>query len=170
MALNQWTAIDLFGGCGGLTSGLKRAGFRVISSVELDTLATATYKANHPEVKVFERDIREIDSLAFLGGGVESIDLVAGCTPCQGFSRVRLRNRPRARRDDRNSLIMEYQRVVEDLKPRAVFMENVPGIEGDYRFKRFVARLMELGYQVSLELVQLAQHGVPQRRNRVVVL
>ncbi len=168
--MKQWTAIDLFGGCGGLTAGLKRAGFRVISSVEFDPLAAATYSANHPKVTVLPKNIRNVPSTAFLTKGVDSVDLVAGCPPCQGFSRVRRRNRPRARRDDRNSLILEYQRVVEDLQPRAVFMENVPGIELDYRFKRFVSRLVELGYAVNWDLVQLANHGVPQRRNRVVLL
>lgn len=136
---SHWTAIDLFGGCGGLTHGLKRAGFRVISSVEKDALAVSTYSMNHPEVMLLNRDIRKVPSPALLVDGVTSIDLVAGCPPCQGFSRIRRKNRRRARRDDKNSLIYEFQRVVEELLPTAVFMENVPGIDGDFRFKGFLA-------------------------------
>jgi DNA (cytosine-5)-methyltransferase 1 len=170
MGTKQFTAVDLFGGCGGLTAGLKRAGFRVISSIEIDCLAVATYTANHPEVKVLHSDIRKVRSQSLWAGEIKAIDLVAGCPPCQGFSRVRRRNRPRASRDDRNSLILEYQRVVEELAPRAVFMENVPGIEADFRFKRFLRRLGELGYEVNCELVHLVDHGVPQRRSRIVVL
>src|SRR5207245_1399302 len=100
----QWTAIDLFGGCGGQTGGLKRAGFHVISSVEKDSLAASTYKTNHPEVCLIKRDIRRVISSEFLPNGSTSIDLVAGCPPCQGFSRVRRQNRRRRKGDGRNGL------------------------------------------------------------------
>jgi DNA (cytosine-5)-methyltransferase 1 len=169
--LKPWTAIDLFGGCGGLTTGLKRAGFHVISTVERDELAASTYSANHPQVRMLNQDIRHVPTAALLGDEQSSIDLVAGCPPCQGFSRVRRCNRRRAKRDPRNSLIYEFQRVIEELRPQAVFMENVPGIERDFRFKRFIARLEELEYLVTLApRVQLADYGIPQRRTRVVVL
>ena len=125
----NWYATDLFSGCGGLTDGLKRAGFDVVSAVEIDPLAISTYLANHPEVRVIPRDITTVHADE-LSVGKSDIDLVAGCPPCQGFSRVRRRNRAKAAEDPRNALMGEYQRsLVEELNPAAVFLENVPGIE-----------------------------------------
>lgn len=165
-----WRAVDLFAGCGGLTAGLKRAGFRVVSAVEIDNLAASTYSSNHPEVNLLHKDIIEVQWKELLPKGGASIDLVAGCPPCQGFSRVRRHNRPFAADDPRNSLVEQYRRIVEELEPLAVFMENVPGIERDERFHSFVARLKEMGYTVSCETLELSDYGVPQRRSRVVVL
>jgi DNA (cytosine-5)-methyltransferase 1 len=170
MVKTRWRGTDLFAGCGGLTDGLKRAGLNIVSAVELDELAASTYKRNHPEVNLIHQDIREIDAEKLLPVGSNTIDLVAGCPPCQGFSRVRRRNRPRAAPDDRNGLIIQFQRIVEELRPTAVFMENVPGIEEDDRFLAFLERLEELGYSVNWDIVELSEYGVPQRRSRVVVL
>ena len=166
----RWKATDLFSGCGGLTAGLKRAGFDVVSAVEVDPLASSTYSANHPEVNLITRDIRKVspkELLPFDGG---RIGLVAGCPPCQGFSRVRRQNRPKAAKDKKNDLITEFQRFVEKLKPEAVFLENVPGIENDWRFDAFLVRLDDLGYVVNWDILELSDFGVPQRRSRVVVL
>jgi DNA (cytosine-5)-methyltransferase 1 len=166
----KWRAIDLFAGCGGLTSGLKLAGFKVVSAVEIDELAAATYQANHPEVRLIRKDIRKVIGTDLNVNGEIAIDLVAGCPPCQGFSRVRRRNRIEAATDDRNSLVAEFSRIVQAVKPAAVFMENVPGIENDSRFHEFLERLEHLGYHVSWEMLELSDYGVPQRRSRVVVL
>src|SRR5262249_35106922 len=83
------TAIDLFAGSGGLTHGLKRAGFDVVAAVEIDPLAAKTYSRNHPEVLMFENDIRDLTCrsvLRKLQKKKGEIDLLAGCPPCQGFS------------------------------------------------------------------------------------
>lgn len=165
-----WRAVDLFAGCGGLTTGLKRAGFKVVSAVEKDELAASTYSDNHPEVDLLTEDIVEVEWKKLLPKDSASIDLVAGCPPCQGFSRVRRHNRPLAADDPRNSLVEQFRRIVEELEPLAVFMENVPGIERDERFKAFVARLKAMKYTVSCKTLELSDYGVPQRRSRVVVL
>jgi DNA (cytosine-5)-methyltransferase 1 len=162
--------VDLFAGCGGLTAGLKRAGFKVESAVEIDDLAVSTYASNHPEVTLLHKDIVEIQWQDLIPKGGGSIDLVAGCPPCQGFSRVRRHNRSRAAKDPRNSLIGEFRRIVEQLEPAAVFVENVPGIERDGRFHAFLARLREMGYTVNWDTLELSDYGVPQWRSRVVVL
>jgi DNA (cytosine-5)-methyltransferase 1 len=166
----RWRAVDLFSGCGGLSAGLRRAGFKIVSAVEIDKLATSTYRANHPKVHLIERDISKVDPDELLPEDGGKIDLVAGCPPCQGFSRVRRRNRATAAEDPRNGLIAEFLRMVEKLDPWAVFMENVPGIENDPRFDDFLARLKELGYLPESETLELSDFGVPQRRSRVVVL
>ena len=112
------TAIDLFAGGGGLTLGLKRAGFRVVGAVESEKHAFATYKANHPEVRAFRQDIRTIkgESLLRLAAD-EQIDLVAGCPPCQGFSSLTSKYR---RHDPRNLLIREMSRLIAEMRPRMV--------------------------------------------------
>ncbi len=81
-------AIDLFSGCGGLTLGLKKAGFRVAAAIEIDPLAVETYKANHKQVVVWQNDIRDISAAAVMRRLKicrGQLDLLAGCPPCQGF-------------------------------------------------------------------------------------
>lgn len=165
----RWTVTDLFAGCGGLTAGLRRSGFDVVSAVELESLAAETYRSNHPDTNLIDRDIRKVN-LDELRPPDGTIDVVAGCPPCQGFSRVRRHNRPDAAKDPRNNLVAQFQKIVEGLNPSAVFLENVPGIENDDRFMRFVDRLEFLGYEVNWKTLELSDYGVPQRRKRVVVL
>ena len=89
------TAIDLFAGCGGLTCGLKFAGFRVVGAVEIADLPSETYQLNHPRVDLKQVDIRKLDPTAWmkeLGLKRGELDLMAGCPPCQGFSTLRTNN------------------------------------------------------------------------------
>jgi DNA (cytosine-5)-methyltransferase 1 len=167
------TALDLFSGCGGLTQGLKRAGFRVLGAVELDEIAVETYKLNHPEVHLWTKDIRYLSTRGvarILRIKKGQLDLVAGCPPCQGFSTMRTLNGKRSNRDKRNDLLFEFLRFVEALRPKAVMMENVPGLATNSRFKRFCSRLEELGYVGEHRILDAAQYGVPQRRHRLIYL
>jgi len=166
-------AIDLFSGMGGLTLGLKNAGFDVIAAIEIDDLAAQTYKANHPEVNVFQRDIRQISAIKLLqdlGIGLDDIDLVAGCPPCQGFSGIRTLNGARSVCDPRNELIDEFTRFVLEIKPRTVMMENVPGLMADIRFKAFRKALQRAGYMETYGILDAQDYGVPQRRKRLIYL
>ena len=100
-------AIDLFSGCGGLTLGLKQAGFRVVGAVESDPIAAESYRINHSAVHVRQSDIRNVPGMRFcreLGLKPGELDLLAGCRPCQGFSTLRTRNGANRNRDARNSL------------------------------------------------------------------
>lgn len=166
-------AVDLFAGCGGLTEGLKRAGFRVVGAVEIDSLAAKTYRANHPSVTLWRRDIRTLSAdrilrrLRILPG---QLDLLAGCPPCQGYSTIRTRNRRTPVADDRNDLIFEFLRLVAKLRPRAVMLENVPGLQHDGRFSRFCAELRTLGYRLNHRVLDASDYGVPQRRRRLILL
>jgi DNA (cytosine-5)-methyltransferase 1 len=127
------TAVDLFCGGGGLTVGLKRAGFSVISAIDNDHAAVATYKANHPEIVTFCDDITNFKGEQILKQlPSEHVDLVAGCPPCQGFTSLTAKYK---RNDPRNDLIFELFRIVQELSPRAVMMENVPGLAGRGRPK-----------------------------------
>lgn len=165
-------AIDLFSGCGGLTLGLRRAGFRVVGAVERDILSVKTYQANHKGVRVWECDIRQIEPWRIrrdLGLKKGELDLLAGCPPCQSFSAIQTRVVGRTVRDDRNALVFSFADFIAEFRPTAVMMENVPGLVSYYRFREFVERLESLGYLVDHQIVDAADHGVPQRRKRLVL-
>lgn len=171
----KYTAIDLFSGCGGLTLGLKQAGFKVVGAVEIDPLATETYSANHPEVKMWEKDIRKLkgsEILQTLGLKKGQLDLLAGCPPCQGFSSMRTHNGNKRVRDARNDLIFDYLRLVKALRPKAVMMENVPALADNVRMKVFKNRLEKLGYDLNGTplVLNTADYGVPQRRRRMILV
>lgn len=167
------TAIDLFAGCGGLTEGLKQAGFRIIGAVELDQLAARSYRLNHPSVRLWNEDIREVATRAVmneLGLSKGELDLLAGCPPCQGFSSLRTLNGKKDVRDRRNLLTDDFLRFVKALEPRTVMLENVPGLAERRRFDELRAELKRLGYQVTSDVLDAADYGVPQRRRRLILL
>lgn len=169
----QLTAIDLFSGCGGLTVGLKSAGFRVLGAVDIDPLSVMTYQANHPEIMLWEKDIRVFDPrelLSSLNLEKGKLDLLAGCPPCQGFSKIRTLNGSIRVDDPRNDLLFEFSRFVEVIRPRAVMMENVPGLAADSNFIAFKQRLKNLGYEGDHDILNTADYDVPQRRRRLIYL
>ncbi len=168
--MTRFNAVDLFAGGGGLSVGLKRAGFSVLAAVEIDHSAYATYKVNHPDVTAYKQDIRTID-----GAGLKQlapdgvIHLVSGCPPCQGFTSLTAKYR---RDDPRNALINEMTRIIDETRPIAVMMENVPGMltRGKRRFGALLKKLEALGYTTSYGVLQVADYGVPQFRKRLVLL
>ena len=167
------TAIDLFCGCGGLTYGLKRAGFQVKGAIEIDRIAVATYKRNHRSVSVATADIRTMDPALWMKelGFVEGqLDLMAGCPPCQGFSVLRTRNGSKRNRDTQNSLVSEMIRFVSVFQPKAIMMENVPGLKDHRLFREFVKKLRNLGYAVRSVVEDVRFFRVPQRRRRLILL
>lgn len=168
----QLRAIDLFSGCGGLTAGLRQAGYDVVAAIEIDAKARHTFSLNHPNTPIVGSDIREVDPgqlMVNLGLKPEELDLLAGCPPCQGFSRMRKRNKSVSAKDDRNALIEDFQRFVLAFRPKKVMMENVPGLLDYYRFKKFKSVLRAAGYSVVAEVLNVADFGVPQRRKRLIV-
>lgn len=161
-------AVDLFAGTGGLSLGLKRAGFSVRAAVELDEDAAKTYRTNHRGTPVLVSDIRKVTSSGIRSAvGDRRIDLLVGCAPCQGFCSLTRKFR---RRDPRNNLLLEMGRLVRGIRPRAVFMENVPGLEGRRVFRDFLRQLRQSGYIPKWRVVQMADYGVPQFRRRLVLL
>jgi DNA (cytosine-5)-methyltransferase 1 len=167
------TAIDLFAGCGGLTLGLKNAGFRVLGSVEIDQRAASTYRSNHPEVCLHEGDVRSLDAQEFMevvGLKAGELGLLAGCPPCQGFSRLRTKNRGVSTKDRRNNLTAELLRFVKVFMPRSVMMENVPALAEHRSFKTLCGGLRSLGYHLKFDLRNARDFGVPQRRRRLILL
>lgn len=166
-------AIDLFSGCGGLTLGLKQAGFRVRAAVEIDPLAVETYKKNHPRIRVWQEDITKLAAASVmqtLNMEAGDLDLLAGCPPCQGFSTIPTLNGRRRPRDSRNDLIFEFLRFVRVMRPKAVMMENVPGLAKNRRLKTLKKELRRLGYKCNSAVLNAADFGVPQRRRRFILL
>ena len=167
----RYVAIDLFSGCGGLTEGMKQAGFAVKVAIEKDPDAARTYRLNHPKTTVLQKDIQDViaDEIKELLKG-DRLFLLAGCPPCQGFSTVRTLNGHKAVDDYRNSLIMQYLRFVKELMPLVVMLENVPGIQNYDLFRKLVNDLTELGYKPKFKVLNVKDFGVPQKRKRLILI
>lgn len=166
-------AVDLFAGAGGMTLGLKRAGFDVVAAVEIDALASETYRMNHSSTVLFEQDLRKVDVDEFARvalNGRENLDLLAACPPCQGFSSMRTLRAASAAEDHRNRLVMHVLRFVDALKPRVILFENVPGLANDWRFRNLRTELAGRGYNVDFKIEDAADYGVPQRRRRLLMV
>ncbi len=167
------SALDLFSGCGGLSVGLRKAGFEVLGAIEVDETAAKTYRLNHPTTHVWQEDIQTLnpnDVLMQLEMVPGDLDLLAGCPPCQGFSTMRTRNGRKSVKDPRNHLLMEFLRYVEMLRPKAVMMENVPRLAKYWRFIHFRSRMKALGYKGHFKVLDAANYGVPQRRKRLIYM
>jgi len=161
------TAIDLFSGAGGVTAGYKQAGVRVVAAVELDEVACASYRLNHPEVALFQRDIKGLTAAELsrtLKG--RSLDILTACSPCQSFSS--LQRNGRSGRDA--DLVLAVVRFVRVLRPRVVVIENVPRLAKDDRFHTLTESLASLGYNLWWDVLDASKFGVPQRRKRLVVI
>jgi DNA (cytosine-5)-methyltransferase 1 len=173
-------AIDLFCGCGGLTEGLKNAGYEVVGAVDNEPIAVKTYRINHPGVHVWEGDIRELDaSEIFKRTKLKQgqLDLLAGCPPCQGFSRLTTLNgsiEASKKRKKNNELLFEFERLVKSIRPKAIMLENVPALYNDNRLQRFLKTLSKLGYHSKQEdvvrVLDVSAYGVPQRRRRMILM
>lgn len=162
--------IDLFAGCGGLSTGFEMAGFNIPLAVEKDDWASETYKHNHPGTKVVTEDITQVLDLdTLLEDPAITIDGIIGGPPCQGFSLSGNRDK----KDPRNSLFMEFVRFVKHFKPKFFVMENVTGIlsmetkSGELVKEVIVNEYHQAGYNVEIFVLNAAEFGVPQSRMRV---
>ncbi len=166
----RFKAIDLFCGAGGLSVGLRKSGFNICLGVDIDKAALETYKYNLKRTKVLKEDIKNVtgEDITKLTGIKKSDNfLLAGCPPCQGFSNLGKRNID----DEKNELVYEYIRIINELEPTFILMENVPGMStgiGKEIFKKVVKKLEEM-YYVEHNTLNAADYGVPQIRKRLVL-
>ena len=170
--VGQFTAIDLFCGSGAATTALKRKGFRVIVGVDNDPVACRTYRLNHPDVDLIERDIIAVDPQGIVENHPDAlgVDALVVCAPCQPFSS---QNRKRGK-DARAQLIVQAVRFAQSLKPGCILIENVPGLAtptNAHILKELEAGLGHAGYRLSApRRIDAADLGVPQRRLRCVMI
>ena len=165
MENKRLSCIDLFSGAGGLTIGLKRAGWGCTLALEVVKDACATYRKSFPNVTLIEDDIKKIDFSPFRG----KVSLVAGGPPCQPFS---VAGYQKASEDSRD-MIPEFIRAVKEVAPDAFLMENVPGLlnakHNEY-YSDITGQLRDLGYEVVDDILNAADFGVPQYRRRLFII
>jgi DNA (cytosine-5)-methyltransferase 1 len=161
-------AVDLFCGAGGLTRGLEAAGISVISGVDIDPACEYAFTANNRAgflLKSVEDIVVSDFTEAFRGA---PFTLLAGCAPCQPFSTYS--QGKAGSKDKRWNLLNHFARLVKEVEPDLVTMENVPRLEKQTVFAKFVSELKQNGYFVFHKIVDCADYGVPQRRQRLVLL
>ena len=171
----KYEAIDIFSGCGGVSCGLSLSGFKIKSAVEIEKRAVNTYLNYKPleKVKVLNDDICNLNGKQILNAARiknDDIYLFAGCPPCQNFSRQNPSNKKKSI-EDRKKLLFEFLRIIEEIKPPFILMENVPGIKSDFNkviLDEFLERLKRY-YYVKENILNAADYGVPQVRKRFVL-
>ena len=169
------TLIDLFAGCGGGSLGFMRVGFRPVGAVEIDEDASDAYEAN-VGLRPLVRDIRDVTGQELLT--TASLEpgrctLLFGCPPCQSFTILRRADRAKSLDRRRNLLYVDYLRLAGEIRPRHIALENVPGMSTP-RWRKHLDALLQglsnLGYEHSWDLLDAADFGVPQRRQRILVV
>lgn len=157
--------IGLFAGCGGMDLGFKNAGFNLVWANDFNKDACATYRINIGD-HIVHGDITQIETNEF----PDDIDVVLGGFPCQGFS---IANTGRSMKDERNFLYKEMLRVIKYTKPKVFVAENVKGLLSMHKGKvveMIVNDFKNLGYEVNYKLLKASNFGVPQHRERVIII
>lgn len=169
----QLKVLDLFAGCGGLSLGLSQAGYSIVAACEKDQWAADSYRENHDGVEVIQEDISKVKG-AFWKRYKGKVDVVAGGPPCQGFSVSGKRQYGVIA--DTNSLVTDYLRVVQEVDPSYVVVENVKGFKtgslskNKKVFDYLKGTLEDLGYYVYYKTLNAEEYGVPSLRSRIFVI
>lgn len=173
--MSKPTVIDYFSGPGGLAEGFNQAGFNTLMGIDYDENSADTFKSNHPNSKYITADISSLSPSKVvdkLDANSESIDIVVGGPPCQGFSIAG----DREQEDERNELFKDYVRHIDEIQPQFVLMENVPGMlsmntpEGQPVIEEIQDRFEDVGYRTNYTTLLASDYGVPQNRKRVFIL
>lgn len=158
------SVFEICAGGGGQALGLESAGFECAAAVEIEPPACNTLRQNRPNWKVIQEDVRNID-----GKGFRGVDLFAGGVPCPPFSIAG----KQLGEDDERDLFPEALRLVREMEPKAVLLENVPGFASSrftpYRAK-LLGRLRRMGYEADWQILNASEYGVPQLRPRFVLV
>lgn len=160
-------AIDLFCGVGGLTHGLAQAGIDVVAGIDIDPACRYPYEANN-EARFIQGDVNDLaaSDVADMIRGAD-ISMIAGCAPCQPFSTYSRSGRSKKRGDDWQ-LVETFGKLVKEVQPDLVTMENVPQLLDHPVFDQFLENLA--GYSVEWSVVQAVRVGIPQTRKRLVLI
>lgn len=166
---NNFNVLDLFCGAGGLSYGFEMAGFNILLGIDNDKKALETFELNHKGAKSICGDITHItyeEHIKPLLNGKE-IDVIIGGPPCQGMSL----SGPRKFDDPRNKLYLSYIRLVEEIRPKAFVIENVPGLVTLFNGQikdSIIKKFTEMGYNIQHKILCASDFGVPQSRRRVI--
>jgi DNA (cytosine-5)-methyltransferase 1 len=156
---------DFFCGCGGLSQGFKEAGFSIKTGIDFNKSFLETYAHNFPGTKVLNLDLGNNEFLK----EISYSDIIIGGPPCQGFSLTGPRNID----DPRNQLYLSMFKTLIEIKPKAFLIENVRGLmtmwDGQV-FKAIIKKFESAGYNVSFQLINSADYGIPQVRHRVFIV
>lgn len=170
MKKKQYTVLDLFCGCGGISSGYSQAGFKIVGGIDFNKDATCTFQHNFKDAKVLNADIASITDAEIIQL-YQGVDVIVGGPPCQGFSSA---NRWQKEEDDpRNKLFFQFLRFVKVLQPSVVMIENVRGLltrDKGYALERINTLLGEMGYSIVSKVLDAAEYGVPQNRKRAIIV
>lgn len=166
-------ALDLFCGCGGVTYGLARSGVKVALGVDIEEDCRFTFKLNNPGTRFLASDVRAVSGRTLLTHADSLTEndflLITACAPCQPFSpQNRFKNNSSGR-----EIMGQVERIVRELRPDFLFLENVAGIQrvpGYSAFQRLLRTLHALRYKVEFRVIDALSYGVPQRRRRLVLL
>lgn len=164
--MKQYTVLDLFSGCGGLSLGFQNSGFKILMGIDNCEIALKTFKRNHMDSKIACIDLADISPSDIKDKyKINDVDVIIGGPPCQGFSIAG----KRIVEDERNKLYKSFVRIVEYYRPKAFLMENVPniismanGVIKDNILKDFY----NLEYNVVYKVLLASNFGVPQNRRR----
>lgn len=175
----KYNVIDLFSGCGGFSVGFEKAGCRILKAVEYDKSIAESYSHNHKDTIMFAEDIGKIDNEEHFSRG--EADIIIGGPPCQGFSMAgaRIREKNAFMNDPRNYLFRHYVNVVKIVRPKVFLLENVKGILSKDQgaiFREIVNAFSNPEnfdgdrYYLHYKVCKAVEYGVPQQRERVVVI
>ena len=168
--MSKYNVVDLFSGVGGLSYGFsKMPEFNILAANEIEKDISIAYTLNHPNVAMLNCDINQLTEEKFqeiLKG--KRVDLIVGGPPCQSYSTLGKRQM-----DERANLFMQYKRILTILNPKAFVFENVSGIlsmDKGRLFERIKSEFESLGYQLKYKLLDAVDYGVPQHRERVILV
>lgn len=170
---NKMNVIDLFSGCGGLSYGFEMAGYNILLGIDNWKDSLETFRCNHKNSKILCEDISKISKENIISIiGKERVDVIVGGPPCQGFSLAGKRDH----NDDRNKLVLDYVKMVSNIKPKFFVMENVLGIlsmkdkEGELVIENLKKEFSKAGYKIFYKPLYAHYYGVPQKRQRVFIV
>lgn len=163
-------AVDLFCGIGGLTKGLELSGINVVAGIDINETCRFAYEANN-NAEFIHADVANLTSEDILNLYPDNcIRALVGCAPCQPFSKYTKRYRKDGHTDEKWRLLYSFSRIIEETNPPIVSMENVPELSREGVFRDFINTLENLNYRVNWQIVYCPDYGVPQSRNRLVLL
>jgi len=162
--------IDLFCGIGGLTRGFLNVGLNVIAGFDIDTTCRYAYEHNNG-VPFYHANVRELyrQDLEPLYDE-DAVRILVGCAPCQPFSRMRSKMGQANTMDEKYNLLLEYGRLIEEMRPTIISMENVPQLQKTNVFAAFLEMLQRNGYHYDMKVVYCPDYGIPQTRRRFVLI